>query len=75
MFPAVLFLKESLTMIEVEQQDKLRHFAVCFEGVLKVTDEDLFTETVENGIGSAKGFGFGLLSLAPIKELINAYFT
>jgi len=48
--------------------DRLRHFAVFFEGVLKVTDELIFTETVENGIGSAKGFGFGLLSLAPLKE-------
>lgn len=48
--------------------DKLRHYSVCFEGVLKVTDETIFTETVENGIGSAKGFGFGLLSLARIKE-------
>jgi len=49
-------------------KDKLRHFAVCFEGVLTVTDETIFTGTVENGIGSAKGFGFGLLSLAPLKE-------
>jgi CRISPR system Cascade subunit CasE len=48
--------------------DKLRHFAVCFEGVLKVTDEPIFIETVKNGIGSAKGFGFGLLSLAPLKD-------
>ena len=47
--------------------DKLRHFSVCVEGVLKVTDETIFTETVKNGIGSAKGFGFGLLSLAPLK--------
>ena len=48
--------------------DKLRHFAVCYEGLLKVTDETLFSETVENGIGSAKGFGFGLMSLAPLKD-------
>ena len=48
--------------------DKRRHFAVCFEGVLKVTDESIFTETVKSGIGSAKGFGFGLLSLAPLKD-------
>jgi CRISPR system Cascade subunit CasE len=41
------------------------HFqAVRFEGVLQVTDPDRFLETVRNGIGPAKGFGFGLLSLA-----------
>lgn len=42
-----------------------RFFAVRFEGLLEVVDADLFRSTVENGIGSAKGFGFGLLSVAP----------
>ncbi|MDP2945937.1 MAG: type I-E CRISPR-associated protein Cas6/Cse3/CasE [bacterium] len=51
-----------------KEQDKMRHFAVRFEGVLKITNKELFTKTIENGIGSAKGFGFGLLSLARIKE-------
>lgn len=48
------------------ENEILRHFAVRFEGVLKITDKVIFTETIENGIGSAKGFGFGLLSLALI---------
>jgi CRISPR system Cascade subunit CasE len=39
--------------------------AVRFDGVLEVTDPEAFLKTVENGIGSAKAFGFGLLSLAP----------
>jgi CRISPR system Cascade subunit CasE len=42
-----------------------RFYAVRFEGVLEVTDPDQFLRTVVDGIGSAKGFGFGLLSLAP----------
>jgi hypothetical protein len=37
---------------------------VRFDGVLVVTDPALFRETVANGIGSGKAFGFGLLSLA-----------
>ena len=41
------------------------HLAVVFEGVLRVTDSDAFRETLVRGIGSAKAFGFGLLSLAP----------
>lgn len=41
--------------------------AVRYDGVLNVTDPTTFAETVRNGIGSAKGFGFGLLSLAPVK--------
>ena len=43
-----------------------RFVAVRFEGVLEVTDPTAFCKTVENGIGSGKGFGFGLLSVAPL---------
>lgn len=39
--------------------------AVRFEGVLEVTDTARLQQTVAEGIGSAKAFGFGLLSLAP----------
>ena len=42
----------------------LTHFAVCFEGVIEVTEPDLLCRTVAAGIGPAKAFGFGLLSLA-----------
>ena len=39
--------------------------AVRFEGVLIVSDPGLFAKTLAAGVGSAKGFGFGLLSVAP----------
>jgi len=42
--------------------------SVRFEGKLKVTDTALFRQIVESGLGSAKGFGFGLLSLAPVRD-------
>jgi CRISPR system Cascade subunit CasE len=48
--------------------DNGRLFGVIFEGILQVTDADAFRSTLENGIGSAKGFGFGLLSVAPIRR-------
>jgi len=38
--------------------------SVRFEGVLEVTDPDRLRAAVETGIGSAKAFGFGLLSVA-----------
>ncbi len=38
---------------------------VGFSGALEVTDPQKFRDTVRLGIGSAKGFGFGLLLLAP----------
>jgi len=39
--------------------------AVRFEGVLEVTDPAALAAIVAAGIGSGKGYGFGLLSLAP----------
>lgn len=42
------------------------HGGVQFRGVLEVTDSEHFTQTYQSGIGSAKGFGFGLMLLAPI---------
>ena len=42
-------------------------FAVLFEGILQVADPDKLRLAIETGIGSAKGFGFGLLSLAPVR--------
>jgi len=45
---------------------KLTLYGVRFDGVLQVTDPDRMQETLRAGIGSAKGLGFGLLSLAPV---------
>ena len=45
---------------------KITLHGVRFDGVLCVEQPDLFTLALEKGIGSAKGFGFGLLSLAPL---------
>ena len=39
--------------------------AVRFDGLLSVTNPAKFCQTLANGIGSGKGFGFGLLSVAP----------
>ena len=36
---------------------------VRFEGVLRVVNTEQFVDTLEEGIGSAKGFGYGLLSV------------
>jgi CRISPR system Cascade subunit CasE len=48
-----------------DETHKLEHFAVQFDGTLFVTDALKLADTIACGIGSAKGFGFGLLSLAP----------
>jgi CRISPR system Cascade subunit CasE len=49
------------------ERNALSHLAVRFEGLLQVADPTLLAEALRTGIGSAKGFGFGLLSLAPAR--------
>ena len=43
-----------------------RHWSVRFDGELEVLDPLRFRRTLEDGIGSAKGFGYGLLTVAPL---------
>lgn len=44
------------------------HTGVRFRGVLEVTDPPRFEAAFYKGIGSAKGFGFGMLLLQPIQR-------
>lgn len=44
---------------------RLTHAAIVFDGVLEVTDPQSFRRSLITGIGPAKAYGFGLLSLAP----------
>lgn len=37
----------------------------CFEGVLRAQDANALRNALEQGVGSGKAFGFGLLSLSP----------
>ena len=43
----------------------MSHLAVRYEGLLRVTDAVGTAAALREGIGSAKAFGFGLLSLGP----------
>lgn len=46
------------------KRSPLTLLSVQFDGLLQVTDPGALWQTVQAGIGSGKGFGFGLLSLA-----------
>lgn len=53
---------------EGRQGDRLLTFgAVLYEGVIRVTDGVRFQEALRTGIGPAKGYGFGLLSVGPVR--------
>ncbi len=49
---------------KTSEDHRLQLLGVQFDGRLEVTDPQKLEQAVVNGIGSAKGFGFGLLSLA-----------
>ncbi len=51
----------------VERRRGLKLQSVLFEGCLRVEDPDRLRASVQAGIGSGRGFGFGLLSLAPAR--------
>ena len=56
-----------------EQKNPAMKFrAAQLDGTLVVTDAPVFAQTIKTGIGSGKAFGFGLLSLAPVRQEINA---
>lgn len=44
---------------------KLTFGAVLFEGRLQVREAELFRRALEQGVGSGKAYGFGLISVAP----------
>jgi CRISPR system Cascade subunit CasE len=39
-----------------------------YEGVLTITDVDRFRQTLTNGIGRAKAYGCGLMTIIPYRE-------
>jgi len=57
--------------IGVQQFDKknttVTHGTATFKGKLKVIDQDKFKKSFKQGIGRARGFGFGLLQIVPIQ--------
>ena len=68
-FEVLALRLRDLGMIESRKQTSgrtyvIQHQAVQFEGGLQVSDPDRFRRTIIHGMGRAKAFGFGLLSLA-----------
>jgi CRISPR system Cascade subunit CasE len=47
------------------EKRRLTFAAALFEGLLEITDAERFKQTLADGIGSGKAYGFGLLSIAP----------
>ena len=52
---------------EKDDDRRMRFVAAQFDCILQVKDPDLLVKPIGAGIGSGKGLGFGLLSLAPVR--------
>ncbi|WP_431066567.1 type I-E CRISPR-associated protein Cas6/Cse3/CasE [Methylotuvimicrobium sp.] len=47
-----------------KEHHSVKVHTVLFDGILSITDADIFQTQVVRGIGPAKAFGCGLLSVA-----------
>lgn len=63
--PGYVYVNKTLS----EEGRRLR--SVRYDGILEVTDPALLEETIVHGMGPGKAFGFGLLSVSPVKPLIS----
>lgn len=51
------------------ERNRLTFGSVLFEGELMITDAAKFHTALSQGIGSGKAYGFGLLSIAPVRQV------
>lgn len=60
-----LVVKERQTLSFSRHEARVTLSVATFEGRLVVTDRDAFVHALTHGIGRAKGYGCGLLTIAP----------
>ncbi|MGH9753257.1 MAG: type I-E CRISPR-associated protein Cas6/Cse3/CasE [Blastocatellia bacterium] len=48
------------------EKSRLSFGSALFNGELEITDAERFRQSLSDGVGSGKAYGFGLLSIAPI---------
>lgn len=63
----LIISENNITAIKVSDDNSqtMTFSSAIFEGILEVEDPKRFNKTLQSGIGSAKSFGFGMLSIAP----------
>ena len=62
---SLLVVPQGTIRSNVKDERRRSWFGVRFEGRLQVADPEAFIAALLKGIGPAKAFGFGLLSIAP----------
>jgi len=56
------------TKYEPQPGQQMQWWSVLFEGTFRVKDTGVLKQILVSGIGPAKAFGFGLLSVAPVRS-------
>ncbi|MBI5248089.1 MAG: type I-E CRISPR-associated protein Cas6/Cse3/CasE [Desulfomonile tiedjei] len=56
------------TKYEPQPGQRMQWWSVLFEGIFRLQDPSVLKQLLECGVGSAKAFGFGLLSVAPVQR-------
>ena len=56
------------TKHEPQPKQRMQWWSALFEGTFRVGDVSMLKKLLESGIGPAKAFGFGLLSIAPLSR-------
>ena len=64
---ACVEVKQTRQMRFKRQNDQVTINVATFEGILMVEDKDKFIDSMTNGIGRAKAYGCGLLTIAGVK--------
>lgn len=61
-----LVLSDRRTVSFSRRETRVTLRLATYEGTLAVTDRDLFVRALTQGIGRAKGYGCGLMTIAPV---------
>lgn len=62
-----LVVKDRRTLSFSRRETTVTLRVATYEGLLTVTDRDAFVHALSHGIGRAKGYGCGLLTIAPVR--------
>ncbi len=60
----VIGKKSEASHSKKQKRSKMTFFSVIFDGILIITDPEIFINSLKKGIGPAKAYGFGLLMIS-----------
>ncbi|MHA6602995.1 type I-E CRISPR-associated protein Cas6/Cse3/CasE [Aerococcus urinae] len=53
--------------VKKRKENTIKHSFATYEGVLKITDLKQFKQTLKEGFGRKKAYGFGLMTIIPMR--------